>query len=84
MKLGVFASGCFWCTEAVFKRLKGVSNVKSGYTGGFIKNPPYREVCQGRTGIAEIENFMRNYDGDHIVGFGHTKFEKYSIYKLNT
>ena len=48
-----FAAGCFWCTEAVFQRFSGVFNVKSGYTGGFIKNPPYREVCTGRTGHAE-------------------------------
>ena len=53
MKRAIFAGGCFWCTEAVFKRLKGVENVKSGYTGGFIKNPAYLEVCQGRTGHAE-------------------------------
>jgi peptide-methionine (S)-S-oxide reductase len=53
MKRAVFAGGCFWCTEAVFNRLKGVHEVKSGYTGGFIKNPAYREVCQGRTGHAE-------------------------------
>ena len=53
MKRAVFAGGCFWCTEAVFIRLKGVHNVKSGFTGGFIKNPAYREVCQGRTGHAE-------------------------------
>ena len=64
MKLGVFAGGCFWCTEAVFKRLKGVSNVKSGYTGGFIKNPPYREVCQGRTGHTEGISF--NFDENLI------------------
>jgi peptide-methionine (S)-S-oxide reductase len=53
MKRAVFAGGCFWCTEAVFKRLNGVHEVKSGYTGGFIKNPAYREVCKGRTGHAE-------------------------------
>lgn len=47
------ASGCFWCTEAVFQRIVGVKDVISGYTGGFIKNPPYREVCSGRTGHAE-------------------------------
>lgn len=52
-KIATFANGCFWCTEAVFKRLKGVSQVKSGFTGGFIKNPPYREVTTGRTGHAE-------------------------------
>ena len=49
----VFANGCFWCTEAVFQRLEGVHSVVSGYTGGTIKNPAYREVCQGRTGHAE-------------------------------
>ncbi|MCH8533959.1 MAG: peptide-methionine (S)-S-oxide reductase MsrA [Flavobacteriaceae bacterium] len=47
------ANGCFWCTEAVFQRLKGVVNVASGFTGGSIKNPPYREVVMGRTGHAE-------------------------------
>lgn len=49
----VFAAGCFWCTEAVFQRIKGVQKVVPGYTGGAIKNPAYREVCQGRTGHAE-------------------------------
>ncbi|RDK85395.1 peptide-methionine (S)-S-oxide reductase MsrA [Marinirhabdus gelatinilytica] len=49
----VFAAGCFWCTEAVFQRIKGVEKVIPGYTGGNIKNPAYREVCQGRTGHAE-------------------------------
>ncbi len=49
----VFANGCFWCTEAVFQRLEGVEQVASGYTGGAIKNPAYREVCSGRTGHAE-------------------------------
>lgn len=48
-----FAGGCFWCTEAVLKRIKGVLNVVPGYTGGHIKNPCYREVCSGRTGHAE-------------------------------
>lgn len=48
-----FAGGCFWCTEAVFQNIKGVESVIPGYTGGFIKNPPYREVCTGRTGHAE-------------------------------
>ncbi|MBT7851038.1 MAG: peptide-methionine (S)-S-oxide reductase MsrA, partial [Formosa sp.] len=60
MKRAIFAGGCFWCTEAVFKRLKGVENVKSGYSGGFIKNPAYREVCQGRTGHTEGIRF--DYD----------------------
>jgi len=48
-----FAAGCFWCTEAVFVRLKGVSKVTSGYTGGRVPNPSYRQVCSGLTGHAE-------------------------------
>jgi len=48
-----FASGCFWCVEAVFQELKGVLSVTSGYTGGKIKNPTYREVTSGLTGHAE-------------------------------
>jgi len=49
----VLAGGCFWCTEAVFRRVEGVEEVIPGYTGGHIKNPAYREVCSGRTGHAE-------------------------------
>lgn len=47
------ASGCFWCTEAIFKRVNGVISVVSGYSGGSVDNPTYDEVCTGRTGHAE-------------------------------
>lgn len=47
------ANGCFWCTEAIFKRLKGVHSVQSGYTGGSTENPTYEQVCSGNTGHAE-------------------------------
>jgi peptide-methionine (S)-S-oxide reductase len=47
------ASGCFWCTEAVLRRLKGVESVTSGYTGGNLPDPTYEEVCSGATGHAE-------------------------------
>ena len=60
IKTATFANGCFWCTEAVFQRLEGVSEIVSGFTGGNIKNPPYREVVQGRTGHAEA--IQLNYD----------------------
>ncbi len=53
IETAIFAGGCFWCTEAVFQRLKGVIDVVPGYTGGTIKNPAYREICTGRTGHAE-------------------------------
>jgi peptide-methionine (S)-S-oxide reductase len=46
--------GCFWCLEAAFKELKGVKKVISGYAGGSVKNPGYREVCSGSTGHAEV------------------------------
>ncbi len=49
----IFAAGCFWCTEAMFQDLKGVYKVESGYTGGHVENPSYREVCTGTTGHAE-------------------------------
>ncbi|NAY91047.1 peptide-methionine (S)-S-oxide reductase MsrA [Muricauda sp. JGD-17] len=49
----ILAGGCFWCTEAIFQRLDGVEEVVSGYTGGTIKNPAYREIVTGRTGHAE-------------------------------
>ena len=48
-----FAGGCFWCTEAVFKDLTGVSRVESGYIGGHVANPTYKAVCGGDTGHAE-------------------------------
>lgn len=49
-----FGGGCFWCTEAVFQRLNGVYSVESGYSGGKISNPTYREVTSGMTGHAEV------------------------------
>ena len=52
-KVAYFAGGCFWCTEAIYQNIKGVEEVISGYIGGSIKNPTYREVCSGRTGHAE-------------------------------
>jgi peptide-methionine (S)-S-oxide reductase len=51
--VATLAGGCFWCTEAVFDRLKGVRDVVSGYTGGTVPNPDYRLVCTGTTGHAE-------------------------------
>ncbi len=49
-----FGGGCFWCTEAMFAELKGVQSAVSGYSGGIVKNPSYKEVCAGTTGHAEV------------------------------
>jgi peptide-methionine (S)-S-oxide reductase len=49
-----FGGGCFWCIEAVFQRLKGVKSVASGYAGGEVANPTYKQVCTGETGHAEV------------------------------
>lgn len=57
-----FGGGCFWCTEAVFTLLKGVTKVESGYSGGGIDNPTYREVCSGMTGHAEVIEVTYNPD----------------------
>ena len=48
-----FAGGCFWCTEAIFERIEGVTGVTSGYTGGALKSPTYEAICSGQTGHAE-------------------------------
>ncbi len=61
-----FGGGCFWCTEAVFDQLKGVSKVESGYSGGDVKNPSYKDVCTGLTGHAEV--IQITFD-PNIIGF---------------
>lgn len=53
MDKATLAGGCFWCTEAIFKRLKGVEAVMPGYAGGTVLNPTYKQVCEGNTGHAE-------------------------------
>lgn len=54
METATFGAGCFWCVEAVFQSLKGVEKVISGYSGGQVVNPSYRQVCTGTTGHAEV------------------------------
>lgn len=60
----VFGGGCFWCTEAVFKMLKGVQSVEPGYAGGTVANPSYEQVSSGRTGHAEVVKV--EYDPDQV------------------
>ncbi len=56
LELITLGAGCFWCTEAVFQRLEGVEKVVSGYAGGIIPNPTYKQICTGTTGHAEVIN----------------------------
>jgi len=54
LETATFGSGCFWCTEAIFDRVKGVQSVESGYSGGSVPDPSYEAVCTGKTGHAEV------------------------------
>ncbi len=62
LEKATFGAGCFWCVEAIFQDVKGVISVKSGYAGGTVKNPTYKEVCTGRTGHAEVIQVTYNPD----------------------
>ena len=66
-QVAVFAGGCFWCTEAVFKDVVGVTKVESGYTGGDVANPTYKQVCGGDTGHAEA--IRVTFDSD-VISYG--------------
>lgn len=66
LEKATLAGGCFWCTEAVFSRLKGVREVTSGYAGGMVENPTYEEVCSGRTEHAE--SVQVSFD-PHLITF---------------
>jgi peptide-methionine (S)-S-oxide reductase len=53
-EIATLGGGCFWCIETLYQDLKGVSKVESGYSGGHVNNPTYREICEGTTGHAEV------------------------------
>ena len=65
MDFAVFGAGCFWCVEAIFSQLDGVSSVISGYTGGDTKNPTYEDICTGKTNHAEVCKIT--YDSNTIT-----------------
>ena len=64
LQTAVLGGGCFWCLEAVFDNLQGVKSVESGYMGGHVRNPAYREVCEGNTGHVEVVRIT--FDADEI------------------
>ena len=64
LSIATFGAGCFWCVEAVFEQLDGVHSVESGYMGGEVEDPTYREICSGTTGHAEITQI--HYDPEIV------------------
>lgn len=58
LEVATLAGGCFWCTEAIFSRLRGVQKVEPGYSGGDVVNPTYEQVCAGSTGHAEVSQIF--------------------------
>ncbi|MDG1331847.1 MAG: peptide-methionine (S)-S-oxide reductase MsrA [Crocinitomicaceae bacterium] len=66
LQTAYFASGCFWCVEAVFESVKGVQEAESGYSGGASKNPTYEEICTGKSGHAEA---VKVYYDEDIVSY---------------
>src|SRR5690606_41379251 len=83
LSTAILAGGCFWCTEAVFKRIEGVEDVKSGYTGGAIKNPSYREICTGRTGHAEAVKIVFDESKISFMGILEVFFATHDPTTLN-
>lgn len=64
MKEATLGAGCFWCIEACYKEMKGILSVTSGYAGGHVLNPTYKQVCEGTTGHAEVARIV--YDENQI------------------
>ncbi len=83
LETAIFANGCFWCTEAVFLQLKGVQSVASGYIGGTIPNPSYKEICTGTTGHAEAIKITYNADEISFVDLLDVFFATHNPTTLN-
>ncbi len=77
------AGGCFWCMEAIYQRLNGVVSVESGYSGGKIKNPAYREVCNGNTGHAESVQIVYDTNVVSLSDILHVFFKVHDPTTLN-
>lgn len=83
LQIATFAGGCFWCTEAVFNAIEGVELVVSGFTGGQIKNPAYREIISGRTGHAEAVQIFFNPEKTSYVTLLEVFFATHNPTTLN-
>ena len=79
----ILGGGCFWCTEAIFQRLKGVISVESGYSGGGIKKPTYKEVCSGLTGHAECTRIVYDITQISLIEILHVFFKTHDPTTIN-
>ncbi len=78
-----FGGGCFWCLEPFFEKLKGVESVKSGYQGGKVENPTYKEVTTGKTGHAEVVQVVYNPEVIHYTDLLEVFFDIHDPTTLN-
>lgn len=83
LETATFGGGCYWCTEAQYQLLDGVIAVASGFSGGTIKNPSYREVCDGRTGHAEVVQVVYNTAKLNYTDILHAFFKSHDPTQLN-
>lgn len=86
IQLATFGGGCFWCTEAIFQKVKGVEKVVSGYSGGNVPGKPtYREICSGLTGHAEVIPFCIFYEAEqgHQNYYKKNKLQRYCMFVIS-
>jgi peptide-methionine (S)-S-oxide reductase len=83
LEVATLGAGCFWCVEAIFQNLEGVEKVESGYSGGSVKNPAYREVCNGTTGHAEVVQVYFHPDKISFAEILEVFFETHNPTTLN-
>lgn len=82
-EIAIFAGGCFWCTEAIFQSLAGVQKVESGYIGGSVDNPTYRQVCGGDTGHAEAIRITFDAEAINFADLADIFFATHNPTELN-
>ncbi len=81
--MAILGNGCFWCSEAIFRRLKGVKSVTPGYSGGITDNPTYEEVCEGTTNHAEVVKIEYNADEISFIDLLEVFFATHNPTTLN-
>jgi peptide-methionine (S)-S-oxide reductase len=83
IEIATLGGGCFWCTEAVFQMVRGVTHLESGYAGGHTLNPSYEDICTGETGHAEVLQIHFNTDTINYEQILHIFFNTHDATTLN-